>query len=211
MNTAHILQVFLAFLVLINPFAALAYFVSATRGYTPKELNKTIGTAAFSLFVIICVAAVAGKVILDTLGISVPSFRIVGGILLFLIALAMVNGNDNPAKPAANDIALPSENKTAFAVVPLTMPMIIGPGGISTVIIYSSQAHNWQQMLGVIAAGLLISIICYFSLKAAAKISRLLGDTGMKIVNRVMGLLLAAIAVEIIVSGLKALFPVLAG
>ncbi|MDO4434737.1 MAG: MarC family protein, partial [Alysiella sp.] len=114
-----------------------------------------------------------------------------------------------PAKPNSDQLAMP-ESKAAFAVVPLAMPMLIGPGGISTVIIYSSQASNWQGLVSVLTAGFFITLICYFSLKAAAKVSRLLGDTGMKITNRVMGLLLAAIAVEIIVSGLKALFPILA-
>lgn len=209
MNLSQTLQIFLAFLVLINPFTALAYFVGATQNFTARERNRVIHTACISLFIIIAVATFAGKTILDILGISVPSFRVVGGILLFLIALSMVSGNDNPAKPTSNQVTMP-ESKTAFAVVPLAMPMMIGPGGISTVIIYSSQASNWQGLVSVLAAGFFITLICYFSLKTAAKVSRLLGDTGMKIFNRIMGLLLAAIAVEIVVSGLKALFPILA-
>ncbi|MDO4434736.1 MAG: MarC family protein, partial [Alysiella sp.] len=93
MSLSQTLQIFLAFLVLINPFTALAYFVSATQNFNPPERNRVIRTACISLFIIITVATFAGKAILDTLGISVPSFRVVGGILLFLIALAMVGGN----------------------------------------------------------------------------------------------------------------------
>lgn len=209
MNTAQILQTFMAFLVLINPLAALGYFVSATQYHTAQERRRVSRTASIGVFAIICTSALVGRFILDALGISIASFRMVGGILLFIIAMAMVSGNDNPAKPHADQLTMP-ESKTAFAVVPLAMPMIIGPGGISTVIIYSSQAANWQEIAGVIAAGLLITLICYFSLQTAARLSRFLGETGMKITNRVMGLLLAAIGIEIIVSALKTLFPLLA-
>lgn len=204
--SAEIIKIFLAFLVLINPFAALGYFVSATAQHSRQERRNTARITSLSVFIIICIAALAGDRLLGILGISIGSFRIAGGILVFLIALAMMNGNDNPAKPSADGIA-PPETKNAFAVVPLAMPMIIGPGGISTVIIYSSQARNLYETGAILAAGFLITLICYFSLEAATKVSRLLGDTGMKIVNRVMGLLLAALAIEIILAGLKNLFP----
>lgn len=207
--STDILKIFLAFLVLINPFAALSYFVNATAQHTRRERRNTARITSLSVFIIICVAAVAGGKVLSVLGISIGSFRVAGGILVFLIALSMMSGNDNPAKPSADGVSPPG-TKNAFAVVPLAMPMTIGPGGISTVIIYSSHADTAYGLAAIIAAGFLISLICYFSLEAATKVSRLLGETGMKITNRVMGLLLAAVAVEIIVAGLKTLFPQLA-
>ena len=95
----------------------------------------------------------------------------------------------------------------ASAVVPLTIPMVIGPGGISTVIIYAASGHSYFNMLAIITAGLIISIITYLSFMAAGQVSRFLGDTGLNVLNRIMGMLLAAVAVEIFVGGLKSVFP----
>ena len=123
----------------------------------------------------------------------------------------MMNGDGNPVKPDPEnfdvDHVKDSPPTTAAAVVPLAIPMMIGPGGISTVIIYSSQISGILRVSAVIIAGLLISIFCYLALMAAGRISRLLGDTGLNIMSRIMGMLLAAVSIEIIVSGLRTLFP----
>ena len=94
--------------------------------------------------------------------------------------------------------------------MPLAIPMMVGPGGISTVIIYSAQVTSWHQRLAIIIAGLLISIFCYLALMAAGRLSRFLGDTGLNIISRIMGMLLAAVAIEILVSGIRTIFPSLA-
>ena len=109
----------------------------------------------------------------------------------------------NYPSPSAKD---PS-SLTGIAVVPLAIPMMVGPGGISTVIIYSSQVSGIVGMSLIIVAGLCISILCYLSLMAAGRISKLLGDTGLNIINRIMGIILAAVAIEIVVAGLRTIFP----
>ena len=147
------------------------------------------------------------------MSISTGSFQVGGGILVFLIAVSMMNSGSNPAKPKIgtqehDEITVqPRPNMGAVAIVPLAMPLIIGPGGISTVIIHASAARHMNDLFAIVAAGAAISVICYLSLLAAAKVSRWLGETGLTVLNRIMGMLLAAVAVEIVIAGIRSLFP----
>lgn len=210
MNT-EIIKIILAFVVLINPFSALTLFLNLTHGYSMSNRRKVARIACMTIFITIGFFTIAGESLLKILGISIGSFQLAGGILVFLIALNMINGEGNPAKPNQENFDVDSvphvPPTTAAAVVPLAIPMMIGPGGISTVIIYSSQISGIFRVSLVIIAGLFISIFCYLALMAAGRISRLLGDTGLNIMSRIMGMLLAAVSVEIIVSGLRTLFP----
>ncbi|WP_300313124.1 MarC family protein [uncultured Psychrobacter sp.] len=212
MNT-EIIKIILAFLVLINPFSALTLFLDLTRGYSMMNRRKVARIACLTIFITISFFTVVGETLLKALGISIGSFQLAGGILVFLIALNMMNGEGNPVKPDQEnfdvDHVQDAPPTTAAAVVPLAIPMMIGPGGISTVIIYSSQVSGVLQISAILIAGVLISIFCYLALMAAGRISRLLGDTGLNIMSRIMGMLLAAVSIEIIVKALRSLFPVL--
>ena len=212
MNT-EIIKIILAFMVLINPFSALTLFLDLTRGYSMRNRRKVARVACLTIFITISFFTVAGETLLKALGISIGSFQLAGGILVFLISLNMMNGEGNPVKPDQDnfdiDYVHDAPPTMASAVVPLAIPMMIGPGGISTVIIYSSQVSGILQLSAIIIAGLLISMFCYLALMAAGRISRLLGDTGLNIMSRIMGMLLAAVSIEIIVSGLRTLFPAL--
>lgn len=202
----EIIKIILAFVVLINPFSALTLFLNLTQGYSPKDRKKVAQIACVTVFITLVFFTLLGESLLSALGISLGSFRIAGGILLLLIAINMMNGGGNPVKPNENEIEVHS-SLTASAVVPLAIPMMMGPGGISTVIIYSSQVKGMSELMMILVAGVFISIFCYVSLMMAGRISRFLGDTGLNIMSRVMGMLLAAVAVEIFVAGLKAVFP----
>jgi len=207
----EIIKIILAFMVLINPFSALTLFLDLTRGYSMNNRRKVARIACLTIFITISFFTVAGETLLNLLGISIGSFQLAGGILVFLIALNMMNGEGNPVKPDQENFDVDhvqhSPPTMASAVVPLAIPMMIGPGGISTVIIYSSQISGILRVSAVLIAGLLISIFCYLALMAAGRISRVLGDTGLNIMSRIMGMLLAAVSIEIIVSGLRTLFP----
>jgi multiple antibiotic resistance protein len=209
----EIIKIILAFLVLINPFSALTLFLDLTRGYSMMNRRKVARIACLTIFITISFFTVVGETLLKALGISIGSFQLAGGILVFLIALNMMNGEGNPVKPDQEnfdvDHVQDAPPTTAAAVVPLAIPMMIGPGGISTVIIYSSQVSGILQISAILIAGLLISIFCYVALMAAGRISRLLGDTGLNIMSRIMGMLLAAVSIEIIVNALRSLFPIL--
>lgn len=207
---AEIIKIILAFVVLINPFSALGLFLNITKGYSAKERQKVAQIACVTVLIVISFFTLLGESVLAVLGISVGSFRVAGGILVFLIAINMMNGGGNPVKPNEDEVEV-SSSLTASAVVPLAIPMMIGPGGISTVIIYSSQVKSLVEIVTILIAGVCISIFCYVSLMMAGKISRFLGETGLNILSRIMGMLLAAVAIEILVSGLRTLFPQLVG
>ncbi|MGP4953347.1 MarC family protein, partial [Psychrobacter sp. T6-1] len=178
----EIIKIILAFVVLINPFSALTLFLDLTRGYSMINRRKVARIACLTIFITISFFTVAGELLLKALGISIGSFQLAGGILVFLIALNMMNGDGNPVKPDQENFDIEYDKhaapSTAAAVVPLAIPMMIGPGGISTVIIYSSQVSGILKVSAVLIAGLLISLFCYLALMAAGRISRLLGDTG---------------------------------
>ena len=198
-------KIILSLMVLVNPFSALSIFLELTQGYTSRERRRTAQITALSVFIIMTVFIFSGNWILKILSISTGSFQVGGGILVFLIAVSMMNSGSNPAKPKIgtqehDEITVqPRPNMGAVAIVPLAMPLIIGPGGISTVIIHASAARHMN--------GAVISVICYLSLLAAAKVSRWLGETGLTVLNRIMGMLLAAVAVEIVIAGIRSLFP----
>ena len=207
-------KLLVAFLVLINPFSALSIYLDLTQNHSTKEKRRIARTAALAVFIVIVVFALSGGILLKVLGISVGSFQVGGGILVLLIAISLMNGNDNPAKPKIDPNSEEHHhaqqvrrNEKAIAVVPIAIPITIGPGGISTVIIYSSAAKNYSDIALIIISGFLVSLICYFILVVAGRISKRLGTTGLTILNRIMGMMLAAISVEIIVAGLKSIFP----
>ena len=207
----EIIKIILAFMVLINPFGALTLFLDSTRGYSLNNRRKVARVACLTIFITISFFTLAGETLLKALGISIGSFQLAGGILVFLIALNMMNGEGNPVKPDQENFDVDhlhgAPPTMAAAVVPIAIPMMIGPGGISTVIIYSSQVTGILQVSAILIAGLFISLFCYLALMAAGRISRLLGDTGLNIMSRIMGMLLSAVAIEIIENGLRTLFP----
>ena len=206
----EIIKIILAFVVLINPFSALSLFLDLTRGYSMADRRKVAQISCLTIFITIAFFTIAGSTLLQALGISIGSFQVAGGILVFLIAINMMNGEGNPVKPDQENFEVDHIQAPASmgaAVVPIAIPMMIGPGGISTVIIYSSQISGFWRVSAVIIAGLFISLFCYLSLMMAGRISRFLGDTGLNIMSRIMGMLLAAVSIEIIVSGLRTIFP----
>ena len=217
---SQIVQIVLAFLVLINPLSALPLFLELTYTCSRRERRRVAQMTAASVFVTIVIFTFSGNLLLKVLGISTGSFRVGGGILVFLIAMSMMSKGDNHAKPDLttpdDGSGMPAEKREirpvlgTIAVVPLAIPMIMGPGGISTVVIYASSVSSYTGLFLITAAGAVVSLISYLSLLAADRISGLLGDTGLAVLNRIMGILLAAVAVEIIVAGLRSLFPQLA-
>ena len=188
-------------MVLINPLSAAPIFLSLTPYNSARERRKIAQTASITVAITICIFALVGDLILRFLNISIGSFQVGGGILILLIAIAMMNAQPNPTKHNEEG------QRNSIAVVPLAIPMLIGPGSISTVIIYASTAKNWWGIAEIMLAGLVVSIVCYVGMLAATKLSKLLGATGINIINRIMGMVLAAVSIEIIAGGLKNLFP----
>ena len=154
-------------------------------------------------------ALVTGERILAFFGISFASFRVGGGILVLLIAISMLHARVSPAKQTEEE-AQDAAEMEAVAVVPLGIPLLAGPGAISTIIVYAHRGEAFQHYLFLGPGITLVAITVFLSFRAAPAIAGYLGKTGINVVTRIMGLIMAAIAVEIMASGLKLLFPGLA-
>lgn len=201
---------FTALLVIISPFAALPIFLSLTRSYTQQDRSKIAFTASATVFAVLVVVAFSGEAILTGMGTSLASFRVGGGIVLLLMALAMLKAQPDTVRNTEEEI-IAAEEKQTIAVVPLAIPLLAGPGAISTVIIEMHRSNGIYHTILVVVSILGACIILWMVLKLARPIGSLLGPIGLNIINRLFGLILTAIAIEIIANGLKQLFPVLSG
>jgi len=197
---------FISLLALINPVGAIPFFLSLTQQQSSIEKRNTIRVASISVFCVIAVTALLGQQIIEFFGISVASFEVGGGIIMLLMALNMLNAQVGNARSTPEE-RMEAEEKNNVAVVPLAIPLLTGPGSISTVIVYSANSHHWYDRLGLIVIGAVIAARCFGALNLAEPIARWVGRTGINIGTRLMGLMLAALAVEFIVDGLKALLP----
>ncbi|WP_186237532.1 MarC family protein [Burkholderia gladioli] len=203
-----LLKSFISLLALINPLGAVPFFLSLTASQGDEERRRTVRIAAVSVFFVIVVTTLLGQQIIRFFGISVGSLEVGGGIIMLLMAINMLNAQMGNARstPEERDEA---ESKNSVAVVPLAIPLLTGPGSISTVIVYSANATHWYDRLGLIAIGAVIAGLCFVAMRLAEPIAHWIGRTGINIATRLMGLMLSALAVEFIVDGLKALLPAL--
>lgn len=205
----EISKIFMALLVLINPLSAIPIFISLTPHSSQAERKKIAKIASLTIAIVVFLFSLVGEGLLSFLGISIGSFQVAGGILVLIIALSMMNAQPTATKTTDEERS-EAESKANIAVVPLAIPLMTGPGAISTVIIYATTAHSWVAVANIMISGVLVAAVCYVALTMATPISRVLGTTGINIVNRVMGMLLAALSIEIIVDGINRLFPHLA-
>ncbi|MGA3953116.1 MarC family protein [Ralstonia nicotianae] len=199
---------FFSLLALINPIGAIPFFISLTESQTDEEKRRTIKTASVSVALVIGISALLGEQIIGFFGFSVGSLQVGGGIIMIMIALNMLNAQTSRTK------ATPEEEdeagvRASIAVVPLAIPLLTGPGSISTVIVYAGKTQHWYELLFLAGVGVLIALVVWIVLRAAEPITRVIGRTGINVGTRLMGLILAALAVEFIVDGLKTLLPVL--
>ncbi|MBS0545493.1 MAG: NAAT family transporter [Proteobacteria bacterium] len=198
------LKAFITLLALINPFGAIPMFLSLTAHQSRPQLHRTINTAAIATAVVIGVSALFGQTLLGIFGISIASLQVGGGVLLFLIALNMFNAEPGRARSTPEE-AHEATERASIAVVPLTIPLLAGPGTMSSVIILSENARHWWQLALLVLIGVAIGGVVWITLRLARPISRLAGQTGLNIMTRVMGLVLAALAVEFIANGVRTL------
>jgi multiple antibiotic resistance protein len=201
---------FIALFVILNPFAAVPIFLVLTKTYSSGERGRIANIASVTVLMVLAIASVSGESLLQGMGTSLASFRVGGGIVLLLMALAMLRAQTDSLRSTPAEAA-EAEDKRAIAVVPLAIPLLAGPGSISTVIIEMHRSDTEYHGLLVLLSIAVVCVFLWFVLRMAATIGRMLGHIGLSIVNRLFGLILAAIAVEIMANGLRELFPALAG
>lgn len=193
---------------ILDPFAAIPLFLLLTDGRSAQHRSATARTAALAVFVTLVVAGFSGDLILRLLGASLPAFQVGGGIVLFLMALSMINAQLSPQQQTPEE-ASEASDRSAVGVVPIAMPLLVGPGSISATIIYIERGAGWQHKGLSVAILALICLGIWVVLRLAQPIGDRLGRTGLNILNRIFGLLLAAVAVQIFANGLRGLFPAL--
>ena len=206
-----LLKPLIALLAIVNPIGVVPFFIHFTQAFSRAERQRTIRISAFAAFCVIAISALAGLKIIEFFGISLASFQVGGGTLLLISSLAMLNAQQAESKPS--DLSEGDQKVDAgasIAVVPLTIPLLTGPATISTMVIYADKTrHVWE--LGVLVGyGVVIGLVVFVVFSASGRIAKVLGRTGINIMTRLMGLILAAMAVELLAYGLVKLFPVLA-
>lgn len=197
---------FVSLLMICSPLSALPAFLSLTHGRSESEIKRTGIVAGSSVGIILIVVIWLGSPILRVFGVGVPAFQFAGGFVVFLLALSMLQAEQSRMKQTAEDQKATS-HKSSIAVVPLAIPIMAGPGAISRVIVTVHEYPGFLNQLtmsvsAVIVAGVLGTIL-YF----ATNIERGLGRTGINIINRIAGLILAAMATQSMAQGLIGLFP----
>jgi len=205
-------KAFVTLLAIVNPLACVPFFIHFTQGFTHPQRQRTAFISSIGTFAVIAASALLGLQILEFFNISLASFQVGGGMLLLSSALAMLNAQPVEARANAGEVS-DAEARAAMgasiAVVPLTIPLLAGPATMSTVVIYADKAKTLPQMGALVAYGFVIALATGLCFSLAIPIARVLGNTGINVMTRLMGLILAALAVEVMSEGLIKLFPAL--
>ncbi len=200
-----------ALLAIVNPIGVIPFFIHFTQGFNREQRQRTIRISAFTAFLVIAVSALAGLQIIEFFGITLASFQVGGGMLLLISALQMLNAKQ--AESSAEDLTDANtkiDAGSSIAVVPLTIPLLTGPATISTMVIYAEKTRHWWEVLVLVGYGVVIGLSVWVAFSLSGRIARVLGKTGINVMTRLMGLILAALGVEIMADGLLKLFPILA-
>ena len=206
-----LLKPLIALLAIVNPIGVVPFFIHFTQNLSREERRRTTRISSFTAFVVIAVSALAGLRIIEFFGISIASFQVGGGMLLLISAVSMLNAHPAESKPSDVDEGQEKIDAGAsIAVVPLTIPLLTGPATISTMVIYAERTRHWWELAVLVGYGVVVGLATFLAFSASGRIARWLGRTGINVMTRLMGLILAALAVEIMADGLVKLFPVLA-
>lgn len=204
---SELFSLYLKMLVLYSPFFVLSCFIGLSRGYTLKERKRLAWKVALATLIASVLLYLFGKHIFTLFGITIDAFRIAGGAVLAHIAWSMLNGDGPTSHHGSETEKGGMADLAGTAFYPLTFPMIVGPGTIATLIIYAGHAGNMEAVAKVGAAVGAVLVILFLVLFFAAQIGRVLSETMRVITTRLMGMILLAIAVELIVAGLLAVLP----
>lgn len=193
-------QFFIAMLAIVDPITILPLYMRYVGRFDPQQQRLLARRAALSVTLALVITVFIGQQVLAFFGISLGSFQVAGGLLLLLVALQLLYGDDKDQGAQGKEI-LPSE-----VVVPLAIPMLAGPGAFSTVIVYSYRSDEWLHWWALSGCLVILGSLVWFALHMANPLMKRLSATAISITNKIMGLIMAAISVEFIASGIKTLF-----
>jgi len=195
-----------ALIVIVNPLGAIPVYLTAAGDQTTEQHARNAKIAAVTVVVTLIASILAGERILGFFAIGLPSFQVGGGIVILLMAIAMLRGGAGRIRHTTEE-AEEAHEKEAVAVVPIGIPLLAGPGAISTAIIAAHDSTGWLYSLALCGAALVLAPMLWACLRFAEPIGGYLGRTGINIATRLMGLVLVAIAVEFIAKGAILLLP----
>ena len=205
-NLDLFLDTFVALFAVLNPLLAVSVFLSLTADESPGERQHVAAIAAITTAVALLLAAAIGDQILRLFGVHIPSFQVAGGIILLTIALGMLKNGSGPQPQVA---AGPSRPPRAIAVYPLAIPLIAGPGSFVTTIVMSSRVASWGEFLALAAGIAANAVVLWLSLVLAVPFARIFGQTVVSIGTPLLAILLAAIAIELVFTGIDSHVEVL--
>ncbi|MEO9336915.1 MarC family protein [Mesorhizobium sp. SB112] len=199
---------FVTILVTIDPPGLAPLFLAVTRGMTRDERKQVSIRASVIGFLILAIFALAGAFILNLFGITLPAFRVAGGILLFVIAFDMIFERRQQRHENSATVAITKDMIHNVAAFPLAIPLIAGPGAISATVLLSGSFQGWSAQIALVAIILVCLLLTYLVFILAERVDGLLGHTGRSILTRILGVILAALAVQFIADGVRALIAV---
>ena len=206
MEQIAFIKTLIGILAIVNPLGAIPVFLSLCGERSPKEARSIARVTALSVGLVLLISTWIGKPLLSFFGIGIPSFRTGGGLLILLMAIAMMHARQSHAKRSPEEEEADSDREDV-AVVPLAIPLLAGPGAISLVVVEGQRATGLTDHILLSLCILTVAAIVWVTLQLAEPIGKRLGTTGLNIATRIMGLLLSAIGIQMIAEGLKQLFP----
>jgi multiple antibiotic resistance protein len=192
-----IIKTTIAMIAIVDPIGCLPLFLSLTSQHKKINKNNVVKMTAITVFIILVTSLFLGDKILNMFGITMPSFQICGGILLLIMAISMMLGKHQIIESGKDG----KSDKELIAFVPLSIPLLAGPGAMSNMIIAAHQAPNFINQTFLLLPCLVVSLLIWITLSFAENISKVIGTIGTKIITRVMGLLLGSMAIEFITRG----------
>ncbi|MGB3387957.1 MAG: MarC family protein [Pseudaminobacter sp.] len=204
-NFDSIFNAFVTILVTIDPPGLAPIFLAVTRGMSRDQRRQVSIRASIIGFCVMALFAIAGASILSVFGITLPAFRVAGGFLLFFIAFEMVFEKRQDRKEKISDVAITRDHIHNIAAFPLAIPLIAGPGAISATVLLSGSFQGWAAQATLVGIILVCLLVTYLVFVLAERIDGLLGQTGRSILTRLLGVILAALAVQFVADGVRAL------
>jgi multiple antibiotic resistance protein len=207
MDMLELIKATLALFAIVDPVGVIPIFLLATQGYSRTQSRSAARIAALTVLGVLTLFTFLGQPMLAVFGIRLASFSVAGGLLLLLLALSMVQARVSPQRQT-EDEAVEAEEKEAVGVVPLGIPLLAGPGAITHMIVAAGAAKGGVlHQAALLIPVALVALSVWLAFRAAPTIASQLGKTGIHVVTRLMGLIIAAISIEMIASGLGTLFP----
>jgi multiple antibiotic resistance protein len=207
MDFTALTQAALTLFAIVDPVGVIPIFLLATRGFTREQSHRAAWISALTVWLVLFLFTFLGEPILKFFSIRIEAFSVAGGLLLLMLALSMLQAHVSPLRQTPDE-AMEAEEKDAVGVVPLGIPLLAGPGAITHVIVAAGAAPgDIAHQSALLIPITLVALSVWISFRAAPGIARRLGKTGIHVVTRLMGLIIAAISIEMIARGLAGLFP----